>query len=290
MFKILKESSYVFITINNVEDFNVGHASSGSLQLAFNSLCKLILPCNHVHNFTECIEYSDEQTDIILNDVDFDKISNEREHYITKFKNIVNYKMIYSNHFGRRKNTFEKSYDIIKNKESLVIVELGSSRSFVNGYISNDLKYWNPDHPEKWDWGAGVFTKVFAENLKGNKYTLYTIDPDNNANFVVSTMCKSYDQVIIKKEYSSVFLKQFSEKIDFLYMDHMETSEEAALQHLEDAKIIISLDLMNDGAIILIDDIGANLSYGKGKYSIPYFLENGYNLLIHEYQVLLIKA
>jgi hypothetical protein len=65
-------------------------------------------------------------------------------------------------------------------------------------------------------------------------------------------------------------------------MDHMETSEEAAKQHLEDAKIIIEKDLMNKNGIILIDDIGYNIVDGKGKYSIPFLLENGYEIVIHE--------
>lgn len=203
--------------------------------------------------------------------------------------------MLYSEYFDRRKNTFEKSYELILNNinNDYNIVELGSSRSFVSGGIqgcmSPNEQYWYPDEPSKWDWGAGIFTKVFAENLKEKNYKMYTIDPDTNANSIVNTMCKEYPHVIIKKDYSTNFIKSFNEKIDFLYMDHMETSEEGALQHLEDAKIIIEKNLMNKNGIILIDDIGSESLYGKGKYSIPYLLKNNYKILIHEYQVLMVQ-
>jgi hypothetical protein len=46
------------------------------------------------------------------------------------------------------------------------IVELGTSRSFVDGKFpgcnEDDVKYWEPENPEKWDWSAGIFTKVFS--------------------------------------------------------------------------------------------------------------------------------
>jgi hypothetical protein len=205
--------------------------------------------------------------------------------------------MIYSDYFDRRKNTFEKSYELImKNiKENICynIIELGSSRSFVTdgleGSMSTNIKYWNPNEPKLWDWGAGIFTKVFLENLKEVNHKLYTIDPDSDAIAIVKVICNDYENVSIIQDYSTNFINNFNDKIDFLYMDHMETSEEAAKQHLEDAKIIIEKDLMNKNGIILIDDIGYNIIDGKGKYSIPFLLENGYEIVIHEYQVLMKK-
>ena len=206
--------------------------------------------------------------------------------------------MNYNKFFDRRKNTFEKSYELIlKNienkKDTYNVVELGSSRSFVNwgyeGCLSTDPRFWDPNNPEIWDWGAGVFTKVFAENLSGKNYKLYTIDPNSDANAIVTTMCGAYNDVIIHKTYSSDFLNSFNEKIDFLYMDHMETSEEAAIQHLNDAKLIIEKDLMSKNGVVLIDDIGENVIDGKGKYSIPFLQNNNYKIIMHEYQVLMVN-
>ena len=46
---------------------------------------------------------------------------------------------------------------------------------------------------------------------------------------------------------------------------------------------------MSEKCIILVDDVGSNILDGKGKYSIPYLQNNGYNIVIHDYQVLLEK-
>jgi hypothetical protein len=80
--------------------------------------------------------------------------------------------MKYSDFFGRRKNTFEKSYELILERmhdtagTPYNIVELGTSRSFVSsdspGCMKTDIQYWRPDEPKCWDWGAGIFTKVFS--------------------------------------------------------------------------------------------------------------------------------
>jgi len=206
--------------------------------------------------------------------------------------------MKYSQYFDRRTNTFLKSYEMIKEKMGNVnkiynIVELGTSRSFVNGDVdgcmNTDKKYWDPNNPTNWDWGAGIFTKVFAENLKDEKCNIYTIDPDDKAILIVTTMCNQYDKVKIFKTDSTNFLSNFNEKIDFLYMDHMETSEEAAIQHLNDIKLIIDKDLMSENGIILVDDVGHSIIDGKGKYSIPFLQNNNYKIVIHEYQVLMEK-
>ena len=212
-------------------------------------------------------------------------------------------KMKYSEFFDRRKNTFEKSYDLIlqhmkaldnePTKRSYNIVELGTSRSFVSGNhpgcMRTDIQYWRPDEPSCWDWGAGIFTKVFSDNLDGRNYKLYTIDPNPNAIQIVSTMCGANKNVQIVQDYSSEFLKNIDFTIDFLYMDHMESGEDACIQHLKDSEYIIKNGLMSENGVILIDDIGDNITNTKGKYSIPYLLNNGYNQVIAEYQVLLEK-
>jgi hypothetical protein len=206
--------------------------------------------------------------------------------------------MKYSQYFDRRKNTFEKAFSLINthpiSDQVYTIVELGTSRSFVSGGIPGCLNpdpiFWYPGTPEKWDWGAGIFTKVFSENLQGQgrTYRLYSIDPSPDAIRIVKTMCND-DSVHIVQDYSTNFLRNFKGKIDFLYMDHMESGEEASQQHLEDSKILVEMDLMSPNGVILIDDVGDNITETKGKYSIPFLLENGYEKILHEYQVLLTR-
>lgn len=202
--------------------------------------------------------------------------------------------MKYLSFLGNRKITFEKSYkllmDIIKNKSKVNIVELGTTRSFCSWKIENDKKYWDPDNIEKWPWSDGMFTKVFSDNLKDFSYKLYTVDPCPDANNVVKHIIGNNDNVNIVKDYSSDFLKKIKFKIDFLYMDHMESGKEACELHLKDAKFIIENDLMAENGIILIDDTPQGNGYNsKGLLSIPYLNNNGYTTIIHNYQALLIK-
>lgn len=209
-------------------------------------------------------------------------------------------------HFGvkpkSRYHSFKYCYDYLnKLNKNLTIVELGTSRSFVCGRFegcnSDDVKYWEPDNPEKWDWSAGSFTKVFSNLYPSSDF--YTVDlikshiqrckimnsDRNNINYFVSS--------------SEDFLKNFNKKIDFLYLDtgDMTPIEETAQLHLREAKIIVEKDLLAQNGIILIDDVksvvpkqhGETSNLGKAKYSIPYFLENGYESVFNEYQTILVK-
>jgi hypothetical protein len=196
--------------------------------------------------------------------------------------------MKYEKYLYQRKNTFKKAWDCIKDKNNLIIVELGTTRSFKSWGISSDLNDWFPYNPEKWAWSDGCFTKLFVDNLQGKNFIIYTIDPNPNAIHVVKTMIGNNNHVKILQMKSSDFLNNFKGKIDLLYMDHLESGEEACQVHLQDAKIVIENELMNDDGIIFIDDCPEG-SIGKGKYSIPYLQENNYKPLIHEYQMILKK-
>ena len=98
---------------------------------------------------------------------------------------------------------------------------------------------------------------------------------------------------------SEDFLKSFKEKVDLIYVDtgDMFPVEDAAKLHLREAKIIVKKDLVKKGGLILIDDVmnpipqqkGEKSENGIAKYSIPYFHDNGYELLIKQYQVILRK-
>lgn len=198
--------------------------------------------------------------------------------------------MKYEQYLRQRTETFKKTWDCIKDKNDIVIVELGTSRSFKSWGISSDVKDWFPDDPERWAWSDGCFTRLFSDNLddENKRYTIYTIDPCSQAIKVVKTMIGDNQRVKILQTTSTQFLTNFNDKIDLLYMDHLESGEEACKVHLHDSKIVLEKDLMKDDGIILIDDCPEN-SIGKGKLSIPYLLENGYKSLIHQYQMVLTK-
>ena len=194
--------------------------------------------------------------------------------------------MLYEEYLDQRKDTFKKTFDLIKDKDNIVIVELGTSRSFTSWGINSDINSWCPDDPSKWGWSDGCFTRLFADNLKDKNFIIYTIDPCPNAINVVKTMVGDNNKIKIIKTTSTEFLNNFNQKIDLLYMDHLESGQEACLIHLEDSKLILEKDLMNDDGIILIDDCPEGRQ-GKGKLSIPYLLENNYSKILHQYQVIL---
>lgn len=188
------------------------------------------------------------------------------------------------------------------NKQKLIL-ELGTSRSFTDGRFpegcnKDNPKHWEPKNPEKWDWSAGCFTRFFSE-LTNKNVNIITVDMVPNHINRCKIMTNDYkDKIKYVVNYSENVLKQFPEKsIDLLYLDtgDMHPIEPTAQLHLREAKIIVEKNILADNGIILIDDVrncgpksrGEKSDYGKAKYSIPYFLENGYEIIIDEYQVIL---
>jgi hypothetical protein len=194
--------------------------------------------------------------------------------------------MLYEEYLSQRLNTFKETYERIKDKDNIIIVELGTTRSFKSWGITDDKNLWFPSNPEKWAWSDGCFTKLFADNLKDKNFIIYTIDPCEKAQHVVKTMIGDNNKVKMLQTTSTEFLQNFNDKIDLLYMDHLESGNEACEVHLQDSKIILENQLMKDDGIILIDDCPKG-QIGKGRDSIPYLLQNGYKSIIHEYQMLM---
>ena len=192
----------------------------------------------------------------------------------------------------KRKNSFLKSLEIIKkqaSKKSIFnIVELGTSRSFISGYIEQDANKWNKHNPQGWDWGAGCFTKFFAENLKQYKnITIHSVDPCPKAINVSSKICEDNDNVKLYQLKAEDFIRKIDFKIDFLYMDHMESGEESCIVHLNDIKYLIENQKLSSDCAVLHDDVNNNAPISKSKYSIPFLKDNGYKEIISEYQSLM---
>jgi Methyltransferase domain len=212
--------------------------------------------------------------------------------------------------FGRslhsRYYTFERVLQYLMTIENPVIVELGTSRSFVTGGLpgcmSTDPNYWAPDRPELWDHGAGIFTYLIPSALMkhGKLFTLHSVDICEKALSIAKVMTSQINAPIqFHKQRSNDFLDMVNGQLDLLYMDTAETDEEGALIHLEDAKKIVEKNLIKKGGLVLIDDVrspnfihmaGKSWILGKGKYSIPYLLQNGFEIVMDEYQMLLRKS
>jgi Methyltransferase domain len=220
----------------------------------------------------------------------------------------------YAHLLGKRYPSVALAFERIAERKSPIIVELGASRSYVSsgneGCMADDPKYWRPDQPERWDWGAGIFSRVCAETIAGTGAFLHTVDPSPTAIRVARTITDGIGaNISFHQTTSTEFLRSLREPIDLLYMDHHETCEEGAALHRRDAEIIIEQGLVGPDGTILIDDVhvhgsvregairliralsGKNgLHYGKGKYSIPYLREHGFDVLYEDYQVVLGRA
>ena len=235
------------------------------------------------------------------------------EKYKTYLDNAMGYYYtddIFIKNFGKifksRYYTFKLCLDHIQKKNLTNIVELGTSRSFVDGRfpgcLKSNLGFWEPDNMTKWDWSAGLFTKVFSECLKNNpKVVINTVDLSKEHLKRCHYMNKENSNIIYHHSDSVNYLKNITNKIDLLYLDTGECYpvEPTANLHKEEAKVIIERDLLSKDGLILIDDVknplpkirgGEKSNYGKAKYSIPMFLNAGYEIVMDEYQMILKKS
>ncbi|TET35530.1 hypothetical protein E3J61_01735 [Candidatus Dependentiae bacterium] len=201
-----------------------------------------------------------------------------------------------------RYHTFKTAFDHFEKNKGKIVVELGTTHSFVDGRYpgcdKDDTKYWNPNDPTQWDWGAGCFTLMAAECLSHLQPQIYTVDLDASAIHRCQIMTKEYNTVKHHRSDSELFLKKFTQKIDLLYLDtgYMNPIEPTAQLQLREARVVVEQDLISENGLILIDDvrnqnvIGDKSGLGKSKYAIPYFLENGFEIVEDEYQVILRKS
>lgn len=203
-----------------------------------------------------------------------------------------------------RAYTFRKAFDHFEKHDGKVIVELGTTRSFVHGGLegcnSDDTRFWQPNNPSSWDFGAGAFTRVAVESLAHTKPQFHTVDLAASHIERARVITSDFAELINYHVASSLdFLRACDFKIDLLYMDtgDMTPIETTASLQLEEAKIIVERDVLSENGIILIDDVrnqtpvkfGDTSGLGKSKYAIPYFLAHGYELVENEYQVILRK-
>lgn len=203
-----------------------------------------------------------------------------------------------------RYDTLKACFEHFEECQGKVIVELGTSRSFTHGgHIgcnSDNAEYWTPDDPKNWDWGAGFFTRMAALCTSHLKPDMHTIDISSSHIERCKIMTSEFRDFISYHVISSVdYLKSchFPEGIDLLYLDtgDMTPIEPTALLQLEEARVIVERNLISKNGWILIDDVrnqtpkkfGEASDLGKSKYALPYLLDNGFKIVMDEYQFIL---
>jgi hypothetical protein len=90
LLEVLKNSSYILLNATYNQAHEECRTSSGSIGLAFTTLCKIIIPkqINKTMCLQNCILY--DEHDISLNDsVDFHKINKSRDYFIKHFDTLV---------------------------------------------------------------------------------------------------------------------------------------------------------------------------------------------------------
>ncbi|MDN3504685.1 MAG: hypothetical protein P0S95_03820 [Rhabdochlamydiaceae bacterium] len=201
--------------------------------------------------------------------------------------------------------TLQKVFEYFEANKGKVVVELGTTRSFVDGRFEgcndNNPKYWEPTNPSKWDWGAGCFTYLVAKCLGPLNIKIYTVDLMRDHIQRCKVITQPFSNLISYNICSSVhFLRNYNShnQIDLLYLDTGDITpiEPTARLHLQEARIIVRRNLIAPGGIILIDDVKHpapiridhdKSGLGKAKYSIPYFLNHGFELIDSEFQYIL---
>ncbi|HRN78501.1 MAG TPA: hypothetical protein PLU71_04630 [Candidatus Dependentiae bacterium] len=200
--------------------------------------------------------------------------------------------------------TFKKAFEYFEKHNGTSVVELGTTRSFTHGGHPGCNKdnpiYWTPNNPENWDWGAGSFTRMAAECLEHLGTIIHTVDLVKAHINRCKIITQDFKNIVYHVQSSLDFLKNAKpESIDLLYMDtgDMTPIEPSAQLHLAEARIIVEHNVIAPHGIILIDDVrnqtpkkfGETSDLGKDKYSIPYLLEHGFEIIADEYQVILRK-
>ena len=201
-----------------------------------------------------------------------------------------------------RYESFKYCLDFISDKENPNILELGTCRSFVDGKFegcnSDDPKYWDPNNFNKWDWGAGCFSLLFGQLTNSNLTTVDLIESHIKRCRIMSDSLGIKCNHIVSDSVS--FLLNSDKRFDLIYLDtgDMWPIKSTCDLQLKEAKAIVEKNLLNDNGIILIDDVlngtpremgNTENRLGKSELSIPYLLNNGFEIVYEGYQYILKK-
>lgn len=182
--------------------------------------------------------------------------------------------------FGKRRNMFRKTLQLLSERNAKVLIETGTAR--------NGLKNTKSD---------GASTMVFGSWALQNDARLYSIDHDNEAIAWAQKEAiglEIEDAIEFVNAESTAFLAHFEQSVDFIYLDSLDYDKRNKDQqvkcqehHLREfAAIVVKL---HDKSLVLIDDC-ALPGGGKGKLVIEYMLKRGWKVIAKGYQCLLGKA
>ena len=180
----------------------------------------------------------------------------------------------YNNDKNIRFALFKKTLEISRIRNHKVIVETGTSRGKKKFFFFKRL-----------NWKDGMSTIMLSEYAKFMNGMLHSCDiSKENINNAVSFTKKFAENVKFYVNDSVIFLKNFDQKIDLLYLDSFDGHDvELASKHqLKEAEVVI--DKLKEDAIVLLDDKGA-----KTLYSSVFFIKNDFKVIAESNNQLLLS-
>ena len=179
----------------------------------------------------------------------------------------------YNNSKNIRYKSFEETLKISLERGFKTIVETGTARGKTKFFF---IKRYN--------WKDGMSTPMFAEYAKFTMGKLHTCDISSknieNAKKFTSNFSE-YIKFYVKD--SLIFLKEFNNPIDLLYLDSLDGHDPIAASNHQLKEAQIAIKKLHDKSLILLDDKGS-----KTNLSIDFLTKNNFKIIYEtNHQVLL---
>ncbi len=178
-----------------------------------------------------------------------------------------------------REYNFKFIEEYIKKNNCLNILETGTIRG----------------HPDTFNYlgGDGLSTLIFAHFSKIYNLNFYSIDVSPHSISQSKEILKQFnlhDYVNYINSDSVKFLSEFKEKIDILYLDSYDftENEEFNSQNHQLKEIIAAHDKLKKHSLVFLDDCDQR-DEGKCRLSSDFLINNNYTLLVKNYQRIFIK-
>jgi len=162
-----------------------------------------------------------------------------------------------------RFNSFEFALNEALKRKSKVLVETGVARGKQKLFFFSRI-----------NWKDGMSTLIFSEYADYVNGHLYACDiNEKNIKNAKNFTKKFKNNVTFFTSDSILFLKNFTKKIDFLFLDSLDGQDPNTAEHqLEEIKSAIQK--LHKNSLVLLDDNGL-----KTELSIKYMLNNGFKII-----------